>query len=68
MYIRNSISDEYDSDGNYFSSDDSDEGNPGGSFLNDYLNYLLQENMKGRSPEEAPSRGSVQKWGLFLGF
>ena len=67
MYIRNSSSDEYDSDGNYFSNDDSDEGNPGGSLLNDYLNYVLQDN-NGRNPEEeAPSRGSVQEEDVKMG-
>ena len=57
MYIKSSSSDEYDNDWNYSSSDDCDEGNPGGSFIFD----LLQYNAMDRSPEEAPSRGSVQE-------
>ena len=77
MYTNSSSSDEYDSDGNYFSSDDSDGGNPGGSSVDDlssdeydsdvgnpggsFLYDLLQYITMRRSPEKAPSRGSVQE-------
>ena len=63
MYIKSSSIDEYDNDVHYSSCDDSDEGNPGGIFIYD----LLQHSAMDRSPEEAPSRGSVQEEDVNMG-
>ena len=63
MYIKSSSIDEYDNDVHYSSCDDSDEGNLGGSFIYD----LLQHSAMDRSPEEAPSTGSVQEEDVNMG-